>query len=143
MQQGHIIKNSIIPVTFAALTVKFYTLQLPSAPLFPCAFSSAADKRPVGTDISIAQKTCVFRPVDISVAAAKRSKLIYQSVYSLLGTLAGGYPFRLLTAFADTFPKGSVLALSVTCGDRLPLLSLRDIFPRNGGSLSSKGEPLA
>ena len=85
MQQGHIIKNSIIPVTFAALTVKFYTLQLPSAPLFPCAFSSAADKRPVGTDISIAQKTCVFRPVDISVAAAKRCKLIYQSVYSLLG----------------------------------------------------------
>ena len=72
-------------VTFAALTVKFYTLQLPSAPLFPCAFSSAADKRPARTDISIAQKTCVFRPVDISVAAAKRSKLIYQSVYSLLG----------------------------------------------------------
>ena len=94
-------------VTFAALTVKFYTLQLPSAPLFPCAFSSAADKRPVRTDISIAQKTCVFRPVDISVAAAKRSKLIYQSVYSLLGTLAGGYPFRLLTAFAATFPKGT------------------------------------
>ena len=26
---------------------------------------------------------------------------------------------------------------------RLPLLSLRDIFPRRGGSLSSKGEPLA
>lgn len=80
-------------VTFAALTVKFYTLQLPSAPLFPCAFSSAADKRPVRTDISIVQKTCVFRPVDISVAAAKRSKLIYQSVYSLLGILAGN-PFR-------------------------------------------------
>ena len=83
MQQGHNIENSIIPATFTALTVKFYTLQLLSAPLFPCAFSSAADKRPVRTDISIAQKTCVFRPVDISVAAAKRSKLIYQSVYSL------------------------------------------------------------
>ena len=26
---------------------------------------------------------------------------------------------------------------------RFPLLSLRDIFPRSGGSLSSKGEPLA
>ena len=52
--------------------------------------------------------------------AAKRSKLIYQSVYSLLGTLAGGYPFRLLTVFAATFPKGSVLALSVTCGDSSP-----------------------
>ena len=35
------------------------------------------------------------------------------------------------------------LALSVTCGDTLPLLSLRDIFPRPGGSLSSKGEALA
>ena len=34
------------------------------------------------------------------------------------------------------------LALSVTCGDTLPLLSLRDIRPR-GGSLSSKGEALA
>ncbi len=38
---------------------------------------------------------------------------------------------------------GSGLALSVTCGGRFPLLSLRDIFPRRGGSLSSKGEPLA
>ena len=36
-------------------------------------------------------------------------------------------PLRLLTAFAST----------------LPLLSLRDIFPRRGGSLSSKGEALA
>ena len=35
------------------------------------------------------------------------------------------------------------LALSVTCGDTLPLLSLCDIFPRRGGSLSSKGEALA
>ena len=36
-----------------------------------------------------------------------------------------------------------VLALSVTYGATLPLLSLRDIFPRSGGSLSSKGEALA
>ena len=33
---------------------------------------------------------------------------------------SGGAPFRLLTAFAATFPKGSVLALSVTCGDSSP-----------------------
>ena len=39
--------------------------------------------------------------------------------------------------------KGSILTLSVTYGDTLPLLSLRDIFPRRGGSLSSKGEALA
>ena len=30
-------------------------------------------------------------------------------------------------------------ALSVTCGDTLPLLSLRDIFPRSGGSRPSRG----
>ena len=84
MQQEHNIENSIIPATFTALTVKFYALQLLSALLSPCAFSSAASKRLAETDISIAQKTCVFRPVDISVAVLKRNKLIYQSVYSLL-----------------------------------------------------------
>ena len=104
--KGRTAKISIIPVTFTLLPVKFYALQLLPVPLFFCPLSPSADKRPVRTDISIAQKTCVFRPVDISVAAAKRSKLIYQSVYSLLETLAGD-PFRLLTAFAATFPKGT------------------------------------
>ena len=33
----------------------------------------------------------------------------------------------------------SGLALSVTCGDRLPLLSLRDIFPRSGKSFLKVG----
>ena len=86
MQQGHNIENSIIPATFTALTVKFYALQLLSALLSRCSFFPAANKRPVRTNISIVQKTCVFRPVDISVAALKHNKLIYQSVYSLLGT---------------------------------------------------------
>ena len=49
---------------------------------------------------------------------------------------------RLLPAEAAAL-RGSGLALSVTFGDRLPLLSLHDIFPRSGGSLSSKGEPRA
>ena len=40
--------------------------------------------------------------------------------------------------------KENGLALSVShLLDRFPFLSLRDIFPRTGGSLSSKGEPLA
>ena len=86
MQQGHNGKISIIPVTFTLLPVKFYALQLLSVPIFFCPFSPSADKCPVATDISIVQKTCVFRPVDISVTAYKRNKLIYQSVYSLLGT---------------------------------------------------------
>ena len=110
--KGRTAKISIIPVTFTVLPVKFYALQLPPLPLFFCPFSPSADKCPAATDISIVQKTCVFRPVDISVPAAKRSKLIYQSVYSLLETLAEGYPFRLLTAFAATFPKGMANPLS-------------------------------
>ena len=104
--KGRTAKISIIPVTFPVLPVKFYALQLPSVPLFFCPPSPSADKCPAATDISIVQKTCVFRPVDISVVAAKRSKLIYQSVYSLPEALAGN-PFRLLTAFAATFPKGT------------------------------------
>ena len=32
---------------------------------------------------------------------------------------------------------------SVTCGDRFPFLSLRDIFPRRGGSRPSRGRLLA
>ena len=78
---------SIIPVTFTVLSVKFYALQLLPVSLFFCPLSPSADKRPVGTDISIAQKTCVFHPVDISVPAVKYNKLIYQSVYSLSGIL--------------------------------------------------------
>ena len=112
-------KISIIPVTFTIPPVKFYALPFSSASFFSHALCPPASNCPIQTDISIAQKTCELRPVDISVPATKCSKLIYQSVYSLLETLAGN-PFRLLTAFAATFPKGSVLALSVTCGDSSP-----------------------
>ena len=133
--RGITAKISIIPVTFTVLPVKFYALQLLSAPIFFCPFSPSADKCPAATDISIVQKTCVFRPVDISVATFKRSKLIYQSVYSLWE-----YPFRLLTAFAATFPKGSVLALSVTCGDSSPkgrALGIAIQFPAKVQSLQA------
>ena len=57
--------------------------------------------------------------------------MIYQSVYSLSETLAGD-PFRLLTAFAATFPKGSVLALSVTCGASSPLGKLARVARLRG-----------
>ena len=107
--KGRTAKISIIPVTFTVLPVKFYALQLPSVPLFFCPLSPSADKRPVGTDISIAQKTCVFRPVDISVAALKRCKLIYQSVYSLLG----GTPSVCSLRSQPPSPRGR-LTLSVT-----------------------------
>ena len=46
-------------------------------------------------------------------------KLIYQSVYSLSETLAG-VPLPSVHCVRSTFPKGSVLALSVTCGDSSP-----------------------
>ena len=73
-------------------------------------------------------------------------------------------PFRLAASRQATFPKGTALAVAGTFllylnfngganGVRplrhglrratLPLLSLRDIFPRSGGSLSSKGEARA
>ena len=89
---GRTAKISIIPVTFTVLPVIFYALPPPAALFFSHFLSPLSSNCPVRTDISIAQKTCVFRPVDISVAA-KHSKLIYQSVYSLLETLAGN-PFR-------------------------------------------------
>ena len=117
--KGRTGKISIIPVTFTVPPVIFCALPSPVALFFSHSLSPPSSNCPVRTDISIVQKTCEFRPVDISVPLAKCNKLIYQSVYSLLETLAGN-PFRLLTAFAATFPKGSVLALSVTCGDSSP-----------------------
>ena len=134
--RGITAKISIIPVTFTVLPVKFYALQLPPAPIFFCPLSPSADKHPTATDISIVQKTCVFRPVDISVPAAKRSKLIYQSVYSLLG-----YPFRLLTAFAATFPKGTAnpLSQSLRLCQIPPFVTCGDIFPGRGKSFLSGG----
>ena len=104
MQQGHNIEISIIPVTFPVLPVKFYALQLPPAPISLCPLSPSADKCPVATDISIAQKTCVFRPVDILVPAAKRNKLIYQSVYSLL---EAEFPQSKPIGFASSLWEGT------------------------------------
>ena len=52
---------------------------------------------------------------------------------------------RFLIA-SETLATGlTACALSVKAYGfaRFPLLSLRDIFPRSGGSLSSKGEPRA
>ena len=62
----------------------FLCSSAPAAHFFSHFLSPLSSNCPVRTDISIVQKTCVFRPVDISVAT-KRSKLIYQSVYSLSG----------------------------------------------------------
>ena len=142
--KGRTAKISVIPVTFTVPPVKFYALPFSSASFFSHSLSPPSSNRPVRTDISIAQKTCVFRPVDISVPVTKCNKLIYQSVYSLLETLAGD-PFRLSTAFAATFPKGSVLALSVTCGDSSPkgrALGIAIQFPAKVQSLRACPLPL-
>ena len=46
-----------------------------------------------------------------------------------------------IPVFSDFFVQNiRAKRSSVTSGDRFPLLSLRDIFPRRGGSLSSQGE---
>ena len=52
----------------------------------------------------------------------------------------GGFPH----CFCTRRRGGRITPSVIACGDAtLPLLSLRDIFPRRRGSLSSKGEPLA
>ena len=142
MQQGHNIENSIIPATFTALTVKFYALQLLSALLSRCSFFPAANKRPVRTNISIVQKTCVFRPVDISVAALKRNKLIYQSVYSLLEAVL---PQSKPIGFASSLWEG---AFGMTgkflaqVQSRLPG-STPSVLPLRGNPPSPRGRLLA
>ena len=118
--RGITAKISIIPVTFTVLPVKFYALQLPPAPIFFCPLSPSADKHPTATDISIVQKTCVFRPVDISVVPLKRNKLIYQFVYSLLGTELPQSKPTALPASPRGRPTLSVKAYGFA---RFPLLS--------------------
>ena len=134
-------KNSIIPVTFPVLPAKFYALRLLSVPFFFCPLSPSADKRPVGTDISIAQKTCVFRPVDISVACPQAQQSDISICIQTAGRRWRGYPFRLLTAFAATFPKGTANSLSQSLtalpapSGREPTLSViaaRCHLPRKG-----------
>ena len=87
--KGRTAKISIIPVTFTVSPVIFCALPFSSASFFSHALSPPASNCPVRTDISIAQKTCEFRPVDISVSLTKCNKLIYQSVCSLLETMVG------------------------------------------------------
>ena len=58
---------------------------------------------------------------------------------SVAGALPGvGQETTLYTVMSVTENDVSLYGFA-----RFPLLSLRDIFPRRGGSLSSKGEPLA
>ncbi len=84
MQHGKNGKNFNNSCYIYRSACNFFALPPPAALFFSHSLPPPSSNCPARTDISIAQKTCVFRPVDISVAA-KRSKLIYQSVYSLLG----------------------------------------------------------
>ena len=84
----------------------------PAALFFSHSLPPPSSNCPARTDISIAQKTCVFRPVDISVAA-KHSKLIYQSVYSLLETMVG-VPLPSAHCVRSHLPQGDgFLAVAV------------------------------
>ena len=122
---GRTAKISIIPVTFTVLPVIFYALPPPAALFFSHSLPPPSSNCPARTDISIAQKTCVFRPVDISVAA-KHSKLIYQSVYSLLGIpLPSAHCVRSHLPQGDGFSgdgKVSGIAQRRPLEDRLPPL---------------------
>ena len=78
MQQGHNVKNLNISCHICRCAYKILRFGTPFAPLFFRPFAPPANKRPSGTDISIAQKTCVFRQGDISVIISSYNKLIYQ-----------------------------------------------------------------
>ena len=110
---GRTAKISIIPVTFTVLPVIFYALPPPAALFFSHSLSPPSSNCPVRTDISIAQKTCEFRPVDISVSLTKCNKLIYQSVYSLLETMVG-VPLPSAHCVRSHLPQGDgFLAVAV------------------------------
>ena len=111
--KGRTGKISIIPVTFTVPPVIFCALPSPVALFFSHSLSPPSSNCPVRTDISIVQKTCEFRPVDISVPLAKCNKLIYQSVYSLLETLAGGTPSVCSLCSQPPSPRGRLLAVTV------------------------------
>ena len=71
-------KISIFPAIFAAAPIKFYASARPLLPSFSARSLRPRTNAPSGTDISIAQKTCVFRQGDISVTISSHNKLIYQ-----------------------------------------------------------------
>ena len=102
---------SIIPALFAVLPVNFFALPFSSVSFFSRALSPPASNCPVQTDISIAQKTCVFRPVDISVPAVKRSKLIYQFAYALPELNSLSQNLTVLPAPSGREPTLSVCSL--------------------------------
>ena len=101
-------------------------------PLIPCGFSALAplaEMRYTGNaETSVKEKLPQSKPDGFA---------------SSLGEGASGVVGRFLIAFDTLALRATACALSVTYGARFPLLSLRDIFPRSGGSLSSKGEPRA
>ena len=122
MQQGHNGKKFNNSCYISRSACNFLCSATPAALFFSHSLSPLSSNCPVRTDISIAQKTCVFRPVDISVAALKRNKLIYQSVYSLLGT---------------ELPQSSLR------DDRFPFLSPAVTSSPGRGKSSSEMGPLA
>ena len=79
---------SIIPVIFTAVPIKSYAPARSSLPSFSARSLRPRTNAPFGTDISIAQKTCVFQQGDISVSVQKCNKLIYQSPAS--GSIPNG-----------------------------------------------------
>ena len=89
MQHGKNGKNFNNSCYFYRSACNFLCSAAPAALFFSHFLSPPSSNCPIRTDISIAQKTCEFRPVDISVPVVKCNKLIYQSVYSQLGALTG------------------------------------------------------
>mgnify|MGYP000071348925 CR=1 FL=1 len=113
MQQGQNSKNLNNSCYIYRSACNFLCSAAPAALFFSHSLSPPSSNCPVRTDISIAQKTCEFRPVDISVSLTKCNKLIYQSVYSLLETMVG-VPLPSAHCVRSHLPQGDgFLAVAV------------------------------
>ena len=150
MQQGQNSKNLNNSCYIYRSACNFLCSAAPAALFFSHSLSPPSSNCPVRTDISIAQKTCEFRPVDISVSLTKCNKLIYQSVYSLLETMVG-VPLPSAHCVRSHLPQGDgFLAVAVqfpteaeSClpGSQPSPSSLRDATsPERGRSCATIGQ---
>ena len=101
--KGRTAKISIIPVTFTVPPVIFCALPSPAALFFSHSLSPPSSNCPIRTDISIAQKTCEFRPVDISVPL--NAKIDISICIQPVGD-SGGDPLPSVHCVRSHLPQG-------------------------------------
>ena len=108
--KGRTAKISIIPVTFTVPPVIFCALPSPAALFFSHSLSPPSSNCPIRTDISIAQKTCEFRPVDISVPL--NVKIDISVCIQPVGDSGGDTPSVCSLRSQPPSPRGRLLAVA-------------------------------